>query len=62
MSKSSSKNQARIKAGISSFVEVEYSREWENKNGNLIYYGDQVAVRVCDGRYWQVNMNDDHKC
>lgn len=61
MSKSSSKNQARIKVGIPSFVEVEYSREWQNENDNLIYYGDQIAIRVCDGTYWQVNRDNGDK-
>ena len=58
MSKSSSKNQARIKAGIPSFVQVEFSREWQEDNDNLIYYGDQIAIRVCDGNYWQVNRDN----
>lgn len=61
MNRSSSKNQARIKAGIPSLVEVEYSREWQNKNDNLIFYGDQIAIRVCDGTYWQVNRDDSDK-
>lgn len=28
---------------------------------NIIYYGDQVAIRVCDGTFWQVKRDDSDK-
>jgi hypothetical protein len=62
MSKSSSKTQARIKAGIPPILEVEISREWQDGGDDIvIYYGDQIAIRACDGTYWQVNRDNGDK-
>ena len=62
MSESKPKTRARFKAGFPSVVEVEVIREWDDSSDvNLIHYGDQIAILVCDGTYWQVNRNDGEK-
>jgi hypothetical protein len=62
MSESKPKTKARFKAGFPSIVEVEVTREWDDKSDeNLIHYGDKIAILACDGTYWQVNRNDDDK-
>lgn len=55
------KNRARVKISIPTVAEVELSREWQADDDNVIHYGDQVAIRACDGTYWQANGNDFHK-
>lgn len=37
---------------------MELTREWQDDNDNVIHYGDSVAIRVCDGTYWQVNKDN----
>jgi len=61
MSPLRSKTQARFKAGVPFGVEVEVSREWQDEDNTVIYYGDQIGIRVCDGTYWQVNRDDRDK-
>lgn len=61
MNKSPSKTLVRLKAGIPSIVELEVTREWPDKMDNVIYYGDKIGIRVCDGTYWQVNRNNENK-
>lgn len=61
MDDTSAKNKARIKLGIPTIVEAEFTREWQDSHDNVLAYGDLIAIRVCDGAYWQVNINSDNK-
>ncbi len=61
MDNNSVKNKARVKLGIPSIVEAEFTREWQDLGDNVLMYGDLIAVRVCDGTYWQVNIDTDNK-
>lgn len=62
MSESKPKTKARFIAGVPSIAQIEITREWDdNGDDNLIHYGDQIAIRVCDGTYWQVNRNENDR-
>jgi hypothetical protein len=61
MSATGTTTKARVKVGLPSIAEAEVTREWQDEGDNIIHYGDQVAIRVCDGTYWQVNRNDGDK-
>jgi hypothetical protein len=61
MNKVSPTNKATIKAGLPTVVEVELTREWQDESDNIIHYGDKIAIRVCDGAYWQVNRDNGDK-
>lgn len=50
------KRRLRFFLGIPGGPGVEYSEEWEEQPA--LYYGSLVAVRACDGRFWQSNRDD----
>ena len=61
MSESSSKTELRLKLGLPSIAELEISREWRADRDSVVCYGDQIAIRLYDGTYWQVNRDHGDK-
>ena len=57
MSTSKSRTKAEVTIGVPKVAEVKVIREWDDGEDNVIHYGDLIAIRVCDGAYWQVNRN-----
>lgn len=58
MTRSSRIHTLRAKLGIPSVGEVEYSQQWDALPNNVIRFGDRVAIRSCDGTFWQANLEN----